>query len=130
MLRRHDVEAMNQRAMTRPAIEAMVEEEIAPFLARFALSNVRAQQIQQALCGFNRLCEPHWTMHQRIQLTRKASFADSLFLFELLTAATGEGAEALAAWQQAARRKPPLKAAAKGDSRPRRRRRRRRGGGD
>jgi hypothetical protein len=104
----------------------MVQEEIAPFLARFTLSNVRAQQIQHALSGFNRLCEPHWTLHQRIQFTRKASFADALFLFQLLVAATGEGQEALAVWQNAARRKPPIKAAAEGAGRPRPRRRRRR----
>jgi len=126
MLRRLDVEAMHQRPMSRSALDAMVQEEIAPFLARFTLSNVRAQQIQHALSGFNRLCEPHWTLHQRIQFTRKTSFAEALFLFELLVAATGEGREALAVWQNAARRKPPMKAAPEEAGRPRPRRRRRR----
>jgi poly(A) polymerase len=129
MLRRHDVEAMHQRPMSRAAIEVLVQEEVAPFLGRFTLSNVRAQQIQHALTGFNRLCEPHWTLHQRIQFARKASFADALLLFELLVDATGEGREALAVWQVAARHKPPLKAAAEGGGRTRPRRRRRRRGG-
>ncbi|HSF39559.1 MAG TPA: polynucleotide adenylyltransferase PcnB [Thermoanaerobaculia bacterium] len=129
MLRRYDIEALDQRPMSRAAIEAMVEEEIAPFLSRFTLSNVKAQQILQALIGFQRLCEPSWTTHQRVQIARKSFFDSALLLFEMLVEATGEGNEAFAAWQAAVRRRPALKAPAESDSRPRppRRRRRRRG---
>ena len=127
MLRRYDVEGMDQRPMSRSAIETLVEEEIAPFLSRFTLSNVKAQQILQALIGFQRLCEPSWTTHQRVQIARKSFFDHALLLFEMLVLATGEGHEAFAAWQAAARRRPSLKAPAESDarSRPRRRRRRR-----
>jgi len=126
MIRRYDVEAVDQRPMSRAAVEAMTEEQIAPFLARFTVSNLKAQQIQQALVGFNRLCEPSWTAHQRGQFTRKPYFDDALLLFEMLVAATGEGQEALAQWQSAARRRPPLKVPAENEARPRPRRRRKR----
>ncbi|HSK80063.1 MAG TPA: polynucleotide adenylyltransferase PcnB [Thermoanaerobaculia bacterium] len=128
MLRRYDIEALDQRPMSRAAIEIMVEEEIAPFLSRFTLSNVKAQQILQALIGFQRLCEPSWTTHQRVQIARKSFFDSALLLFEMLVEATGEGNEAFAAWQAAVRRRPALKAPAESDSRPRPRRRRRRRG--
>jgi poly(A) polymerase len=126
MLRRHDIEALDQRPMSRAAIDALVREEIEPFLARFTLSNLKAQQIHQALVGFQRLCEPQWKPHQRVQFARKSSFDDALLLFEMLVEATGEGHEALALWRAAAERRPPLKAPAEGEGRPSRPRRRRR----
>jgi poly(A) polymerase len=127
MLRRLDIEAQDDKPMSRPAIEAMIQEEIAPFFSRLTLSNLRAQQVYHALMGFQRLCEPSWTPHERLKLARKPYFDDSLLLFDILVRATGEGAEALAAWQTAARRRPPLKAPADSEvrERPRRRRRRR-----
>jgi poly(A) polymerase len=142
MLRRDDIEAVDQRPMSRAAIEELVAEETAPFLARFTLSNLKAQQIRQALVGFYRLCEPRWTIPERVRFARRAFFDDALLLFELLVEATGEGSTALADWQQAARRRPPTAgsatsaasgASAAGDTagaRPRvRRGRRRRGTG-
>ena len=128
MLRRDDVEAIDQRPMSRAAIEELVAEETAPFLARFTLSNLKAQQIRQALVGFYRLCEPRWTAAERARFTRRPSFDDALLLFEALVEATGEGGEALARWQEAARRRPPA-AAASAAARPRPRRRRRRSQG-
>jgi poly(A) polymerase len=127
MLRRLDIEALDGKPMSRPQIETMIEEEIAPFFSRLTLSNLRAQQVFHALMGFQRLCEPSWTPHERLKLARKPYFDDALFLFEILVLATGEGGEALAAWQAAARRRPPLKAPAESEAgaRPRRRRRRR-----
>jgi poly(A) polymerase len=128
MLRRYDVEALDGRPMSRPAIEAMIQEEIAPFLTRFTVSNLKSQQILQTLTGFQRLCEPNWTPHQRVQIARKSFFDDALLLFQMLVEATGEGHEAFATWQAAARRRPALKAPAEtgeARSRPRRRRRRR-----
>jgi len=146
LLRRDDIEAVGQRAMSRAALEAMIEEEVRPFLARFTLSNLKAQQILHALTGFQRLCEPRWTPVERVRFARKPYFADALTLFELLVEATREGHEALAEWRAAARRgqsierapRPPARgpaapgpnqAAAPGAegvrTRPRRRRRRR-----
>jgi len=128
MLRRIDVEAMNGRPMTRAAIEVLIQEEVAPLFSRLTLSNLRAQQVLHALTGFQRLCEPRWSPHERMRFTRKPYFDDALLLFEILVQATGEGYEALAEWQAAVRRRPPLKAPAESAARPRPRRRRRRRG--
>ena len=88
-----------------------------------------------ALAGFQRLCEPRWSTHERVRFARKPYFDDAVLLFEILVLATGEGHEALEVWRAAARRRPPLKAPAPGEApaadrpaerpRPRRRRRRR-----
>jgi poly(A) polymerase len=124
LLRRDDVEALDQRPMSRAAIAAMIEEEIAPFLARLAVSNLKSQQILHALIGFQRLCEPHWTPAERARFTRKSFFEDALLLFEMLVEATGEGREALAEWQAAPRRRSgPAPAERARRPRPRRRRR-------
>jgi poly(A) polymerase len=132
MLRRDDVEAIDQRPMSRAAIEELVDEETSPLLARFTVSNVKSQQIRHALVGFFRLCEPRWSMAERVRFTRRTFFSGALLLFELLVLATGEGREALAEWQEAARRRvpPPVAAApaAAAAQRPRIRRRRRRRG--
>ena len=130
MLRRFDVEAMNGRPMSRAAIDVMIQEEIAPFFQRLTLSNLRSQQVLHALTGFQRLCEPRWSPHERVRFARKPWFDDALLLFEILVQATGEGQEELAQWHAAARRRPPLKgpadsAARAARPRPRRRRRRR-----
>ncbi len=130
MLRRMDIEA-EKGPMTRPAIELMIQEEVAPFFQRLTLSNLRSQQVMHALTGFQRLCEPRWTAPERLRFARKPYFDDALLLFEILVLATGEGQEALEVWRSAARRRPPLKAPAPGEAasgekpRPRRRRRRR-----
>ena len=128
MLRRMDIEAMDGRPMTRAALEVMIQEEVAPFFARLTLSNLRVQQVLHALVGFQRLCEPRWSPHERVRFARRPYFDDALLLFEILVQATGEGHEALAEWQAAARRRPPLKAPAESAARPRPRRRRRRRG--
>jgi poly(A) polymerase len=127
MLRRMDIETQDGKPMSRPAIEAMIQEELAPFFARLTLSNLRSQQIYHALMGFQRLCEPNASPHERLKLARKPYFDDALLLFEILVQATGEGQEQLEVWQAAARRRPPLKAPAESEAgaRPRRRRRRR-----
>ena len=126
MLRRLDVEAPTGRPMRRAEIETMIQEEIAPFFSRLTLSNLRAQQVYHALMGFQRLCEPVTSAHERLKLARKPYFDDALLLFEILVLATGEGQEALATWQAAARRRPPLKAPTDTPARERPRRRRRR----
>ena len=128
MLRRDDIEALSQRPMSRSDIEVMVQEEVAPFLSRLTVSNVKSQQVTQALIGFQRLCEPGWKLPDRVRFVRKPYFDNALLLFEILAEATGGGGEALAEWQAAARRRGPLKAPggeSAGRPRPRRRRRRR-----
>ena len=107
LLRRYDVEAVNQRPMSRDALGVLIEEEVAPFLARFTVSNLKSQQVLHALVGFQRLCEPGWKPPERVRFARRPFFDDALVLFEVLVQATGEGAEALADWQAAARRRPP-----------------------
>ncbi|MEA2558672.1 MAG: poly(A) polymerase [Acidobacteriota bacterium] len=130
IVRRYDIEALDQRPMSRSAIETMIQEEVTPFLSRFTVSNLKSQQIVQALVGFQRLCEPKWSLPERVRFTRKPYFDDARLLFEILVEATGGGEEALEEWDAAARRRPPLKAGAEGEAaaarpRPRRRRRRR-----
>jgi hypothetical protein len=78
------------------------------------------------------MCEPHPTAAERLRLAQRSGFADGLDLFRILSAATGEGKEALEPWEVAARRAP--KPAPAGDKagvkrRPPRRRRRRRPAG-
>jgi poly(A) polymerase len=127
MLGRLDIEATKGKPMRRAEIEAMIQEEVAPFFSRLTISNLRSQQALHALTGFQRLCEPQCSTHERVRLARKPWFDDALLLFEILVRATGEGYEALKEWQAAGRRRPPLKAPADSGerSRPRRRRRRR-----
>jgi poly(A) polymerase len=130
IVRRYDIEALDQRPMSRSAIEVMIQEEVTPFLSRFTVSNLKSQQIIQALVGFQRLCEPKWSLPERVRFTRKPYFDDARLLFEILVEATGGGEEALEEWDAAARRRPPLKAGSEGEAaaarpRPRRRRRRR-----
>jgi poly(A) polymerase len=128
LLRRYDVEAIDQRPMTRAAIEALIEEEVRPFLKRFTVSNLKSQQVLQSLIGFERLCEPRWSMPERLRLVRKPYFSDALLLLEILVRATGEGQEVLAEWQAAARRRTASKEPAAVEARSRVRRRRRRRG--
>ena len=118
MLRRDDIEGIGQRPMSRAAIEELVDEESAPLLARFTVSNLKSQQIRRALVGFFRLCEPRWSFAERVRFTRRPLFEDALVLFELLVLATGEGGETLAEWQEPARRRPPAAPAAPRAGRP------------
>jgi hypothetical protein len=147
--RRDDVEAVDQRPMSRAALRQLVDETVAPFATRLALSRARSVQLTQALVAFQRLCEPGWTPRSRLQLAHRPYFADGLALFELMVEATGEGRDALASWQAAASQRDRLEASrseelpaeaseegaaaggggAAGEVRRRRRRRRRRRGG-
>jgi poly(A) polymerase len=110
LLRRDDVETQKGRPLSRIAVETLIHTELAPFLQRFTLSNLKAQQITQALIGFQRLCEPGWRIHERVRFARRPFFADALLLFEILVRATGGGHQALADWQSA--RRPPIRLAA------------------
>ncbi|MEO7793264.1 MAG: polynucleotide adenylyltransferase PcnB, partial [Thermoanaerobaculia bacterium] len=108
LLRRFDIEALARKALRRDQLAALVDEVTAPFLQRFALSRVRSQQMNDALKGFLRLCEPHRTAGERHLAVTRSWFPDALWLFELLAEATSEGFEELAQWQAAARRRPVL----------------------
>jgi len=101
MLRRYDIEAVDQRPMSRDAIGAMVAEVIEPFLARLQISRDRAARIGAALNGFHRLAEPGLQARQRVDLARRPWFSDALTLFEMLVRATGEGGAELDAWRSA-----------------------------
>jgi poly(A) polymerase len=144
--RRDDVEAIDQRPMTRAALRRLTDEIVAPFAQRLALSRARASQLESALLAFHRMCEPGWKPRGRLQLAHRAYFADALALFELMAEATGEGREALAVWQEAAAQRarlperparteevesagPPIVGDAPAVRRRRRRRRRRGHGG-
>ncbi len=139
LLRRYELEQEQGRAISRFRLQQLVEENVAPFFARFTLSALKATQVVQAILAFSRMCEPTASAGERSRLALKPAFADGLWLFELLVEATGEGGETLALWrdaEQAARRhqrhhphaghavhaSPAAEQAAR---RPRRRRRRR-----
>ncbi len=129
MLRRHDIEALNQRPMGRAALDKMTEEAVAPFFARFTLSNLKSQQVLSALHLFQRLIDSGWNAGERLRIARRAGFEDALLLFEILVAATGEGTEKLEIWRAAGARArsgelPPPEEVVPVPKRPRRRRRR------
>ncbi len=143
--RRDDIEAIDQRPMSRAALRQLIDETVDPFASRLALSRARSAQLNHALVAFHRLCEPGWQPRGRVQMARRAYFDDGLALFEMMVEATGEGREALAAWFAAAQQRgrveelpPPEAVAEPGAAAPgtgeapvarRRRRRRRRGRG-
>lgn len=127
LLRRYDLESADERTLTRGELDGLVDEVAAPFIARFALSRARAERIVGSLQTFLRLCEPEWTVDGRRRFALRRDFDDALVLLEVLTRATGEGAEAVEAWREAARNRPEPRSAPPAEGRrPRRRRRRRR----
>jgi len=130
LLRRYDIEAVDQRPMHRDAIDAMVGEVIAPFLARLQISRDRASRIGAALSGFHRLCEPGQPAKVRLSVARRPWFRDALVLFEMLVRATGEGGGELEAWRQVGQRvgADEAKQEEERSQRGRSRRRRRSGG--
>jgi poly(A) polymerase len=103
--RRDDIEAIDQRPMSRAALRQLVDETVAPFATRLSLSRARASQLNHALVAFHRLCEPGWQPRGRVQMARRAYFDDGLALFETMVEATGEGREALAEWVAAAQQR-------------------------
>jgi poly(A) polymerase len=134
MLRRYDVEAVDQRPMSRRAIDDMVAEVIEPFIARLQISRDRSNRTGAALSGFHRLCEPNLSARARVGLGRRPWFADALILFEVLVRATGEGGEELEKWRRTAEQlgadveREQEERKKRGRTRRRQRSRRRRGG--
>jgi poly(A) polymerase len=125
LLRRYDAEEERGHPMSRTALEGLVDEVAEPFVARFQLSRVRTERIVGSLKAFLRLCEPGWSDEQRLRFAVRKHFDDAVDLFEIVTRATGEGGEPLAAWRRAAKDRPEPRSAPP-RSRPRSRRRRRR----
>ncbi len=97
LLRRYDVEAIEQRPLHPAGAAAAGGGDGGAVLARFTLSNLKAHAVLLALHDFNRLCEPGWKSAERVRFAHRPGFDDALFLFELLVEATGEGHEELAA---------------------------------
>ena len=107
----------------RRRLQQLVDDVVADFGERFALSAARRAGVKRALETFQRLCEEPRSSRTVQSLVRRDAFGSALDLFALLTAATGGGAEALEAWRRRAEAVPadqPARAA------PRRRRQRRR----
>ena len=98
--RRDDIEAIDHRPMSRAALRQLIDETVAPFAARLALSRARSAQLNHALVASHRLCEPGWQPRGRVQMARRAYFYDGLALFEMMVEATGGGREVLAAWRR------------------------------
>lgn len=111
----------------RRRLERLVEDVVADFSSRYALSAVRRGRVVRTLETFQRLCEPHRGPRAVQQLVRREAFGPALDLFALLTAATGSGDEALEVWREAAA-SAPSRNATPAPKRPVRRRRRRRRG--
>lgn len=104
LLRRMDVEALNQRPMRRDQVDELVREVLAPFIARFALSRARSEELHHALVTFQHLGDDGFSDGQRLRLARRPSFAEALSLLELMVAATKTGTEVLARWREALHR--------------------------
>jgi len=104
LLRRHDVEALNQTPMSRPELHALVDEVMQPFVRRFTLSRQRAEQAQQALTTFLELGRRGWKPAERMRLARRHSFPDALLLLDLMVEATGKNEDELEVWQDVDRR--------------------------
>lgn len=106
MLQRFEFETRRRRWLEPTAFSKLVQETLKPFLERFQVANYKRARLEQALEGFHRLCSQSWTRSQRSRFAAKSYFDDALALFEILVRATGEGHDALEAWQAARRQRP------------------------
>lgn len=125
LLRRRDVEAINQRPVHRTALRELTSEVLAPFITRFALSRQRTDQLHQAVWAFHRLGERWKDVGARLRFSTYPGFDDALDLLEVMVTATGEGQSKLDLWRKI-QAKRPARPARTSVRRPRRRRRRRR----
>ncbi len=100
ILRRHDVEAIDRRVMSRGVLEKLVAEVVDPFFARFTLSGLKAEHVRNAIMAFHRLGETRWKPGEKERFARRGFFDDALFLFEVMVSAMGEGAAELEAWRE------------------------------
>ena len=113
-------------AVPRRRLQRLVDDVVADFGKRFALSAARRHKMRGVLDTFQRLCEPSLRPRTVYNLVRGEAFGPALELFALLTAATGSGGEALERWRVAAESAPSRSPADTTKPPTRRRRRRRR----
>ena len=125
LLRRRDVEAANQRPVHRSALRELTNEELEPFVTRFALSRQRTDQLHQAIWAFHRFAERWKSAGDRIRFSNYPGFDDALTLLEIMVRATGAGEAKLDLWRKIQERRPEKPSLAK-TRKPRRRRRRQR----
>jgi poly(A) polymerase len=127
LLRRRDVEAVNQRPIHRTALRELTGEVLEPFVTRFALSRVRTDQLHNAIWAFQRFAERWKSVADRIRFAGHPGFDDALSLLEIMVRATGEGGANLDLWREIQAKRPEKPARPRvRKPRPRRRRRRRR----
>ena len=110
----------------RRRLQQLVDDVVADFGERFALSAARRSRMKKALETFQRLCEEPRSSRTVQSLVRREAFGPALELFDLLSTATGSGAGVLEAWRRQAAAAPSPEPATAARPRPRRRRRRRR----
>jgi len=126
LLRRRDIEALNQRPIGRSALRSLNHDVVESFATRFTLSRAKVESLQQGLWCFHRLGERWRSASSQLQFTRQPGFDDALELLEILVAATGEGEEKLDLWRRIQERRPEPNTGTQGRRRHRPRRRRRR----
>ena len=128
LLRRRDIEALNQRSIWRSALRTLTEDSVAAFAERFMLARAKAEGVHQVLWAFHRLGERWPSAASRMQFARQPGFDDALALLEIMVSATGSGNDTLEAWQQVQDVRPdPPPTLKRPRLKQRRRRRRRRG---
>ncbi len=113
-------------AVPKRRLQRLVDDIVADFGKRFALSAARRHKMRGALETFQRLCEPSHSPKTVYNLVQGEAFGPALELFALLAAATGSGGEALERWRGAAESAPSRSPADATKPTTRRRRRRRR----
>ena len=113
-------------AVPRRRLQRLVDDVVADFGKRFALSAARRHKIRGALETFQRLCEPSLSPKTVYNLVQREAFGPAVELFALLSAATGSGGEALERWRGVAESAPSRSPADTGKPPTGRRRRRRR----
>ena len=126
LLRRRDIEALNQRSIWRSALRSLTQETVEGFAVRFTLSRAKTEGVQEVLWCFHRLSERWGSAASKLQFSRHPGFDDALTLLEILVLATGEGRDLLESWQRIQEVRRESGSAQKPASRQRRRRRRRR----
>ncbi len=109
----------------RRRLQRLVDDVVADFSTRFALSAERRGRIMRTLETFQRLCEPNHSPKTVHNLVRREAFGPAVELFALLSSATGGGGEALEHWRGIAE-SAPSRSPADTTKRPAPRRRRRR----
>lgn len=126
LLRRRDIEALNQRPIWRSALRSLTQETVESFAARFTLSRAKTEGVERALWSFHRLTERWGSDASRLQFSRRPGFDDALALLEVLVAATGDGEPMLDSWKTIHDKRQESGGQERFETKRRRRRRRRR----